>query len=155
MSDSRFHTERVLRSFETLERFDPALRDCVHEFGMAIVQLCLHVGVTDPRRIRVLVHGIWSGARSVGQRGSHPVEVLDWLLPQQTEPISTKAIVGVIHAKGHTIVSRTPTKAMVDASLSALDDEGWVTKQEKHKLRLAAAIRAAEMALIERMGARR
>jgi hypothetical protein len=44
---------------------------------------------------------------------------------------------------------------MVDASLSALDDEGWVTKQEKHKLRLAAAIRAAEMALIERMGARR
>jgi len=155
VSESRFHSDKVMRSFATLERFDPALRDCVHEFGMAIVQLCLHAGVTDPRRIRVLVHGIWSGARSVGQRGSHPIEVLDWLLPQQTEPISTKAVISVIHANGHTIVSRTPTKTMIEASLTALDDQGWVTKQEKHSLRLAAAIRAAEHSLEARLAGRR
>lgn len=147
--------KKVLKAFDEMEGFSPDLKACVHEFGLPIVRACLHAGVRDPSRIRTLVAAIWCGARNVGQKQTHPVDVLDWLLPQQEGPLSTKTLVRLIHMNGYVMAPRVANGAMIEASLRALDGVGLVTKREKHHRRLIAALRAAELSLEARLAGRR
>lgn len=118
----------------------PALRQCVHEYGYAIVKACLCAGVSKPERIRQLVKEIWEGARQPQQRrkvgGS-----LDWLLVQVGAQITTAALVRVLKDNGLVVVPIEATRKMIDASLAECSQfKDRVTKEEKHRRRLRAAL---------------
>jgi len=118
------------------------LRECVHEFGLPIVTACLQFGVRNPAHIRQLVREVWAGARQHGQR-SGVVGTLDWLLIQAGVPISGAGLRRLI-GNSMVIVPIDPTRAMIDASLSEVSGFNVrVTKEEKHRRRLKAALETA------------
>jgi len=133
--------ERTERSFEDIEAMPPALRQCVHEYGYAIVQACLQCGVTNPNNIHQLVREIWDGARQPKQRRPRGGS-LDWILIQAGAEISAATLVRVLAQNNLHIVPADPTTAMVEASKAEVSDFcERVTKTEKHRRRLRAAIK--------------
>lgn len=135
-------SEKTVRSFERLENYSPAVRECVFEFGEPIVTACLLAGVKDPRRIRQLVKEIWDGARQPTQRrpllGS-----LDWVLMQAGAQISAKTLVRVLRDNCYFLVPMDPTKEMLEASMNTVSNfDVRITKRDKHRLRIRAAIEA-------------
>lgn len=127
---------------ELVDSMPPSLRACVHEFGSPIVDACLQAKVSDPRRIRHLVHVIWEGARQQGQRTSN-LHTLDWLLIQAGAEMSASALLRLLESKSYALVPNSPTRAMLDASLAEVSGHNVrVTKEEKHRRRLRAALMA-------------
>lgn len=125
-----------------VDALSPELRQCVHEFGYPIVHACLNAGVSSPRAIRVLVSEIWSGARQQGQK-SDARNTLDWLLLQAGACISSKTLNRVLNENNLAIVPCSPTRAMLDASMREVSGHSVrCTREEKHRRRLIAAIRA-------------
>ena len=131
---------------ETLDRVDkmpPDLRECVHEFGFGIVNLLVFNGVTNPKAIRMIVTAIWGGARDDSQKRNIR-NTIDWLLSQSGTGVSSKTFYRLLAENNLAIVSAEPTRAMLDASLAAVSDHTLrCTKEEKHRRRLRAALRAA------------
>jgi hypothetical protein len=126
-----------------VDALSPALRGCVHEFGYPIVHACLNAGVTTPRAIRVLVSEIWGGARQQGQQ-SGARNTLDWLLIQAGACINSKTLNRILNENNLAIVPCSPTRAMLDASMKEVSGHNIrCTREEKHRRRLIAAIRAA------------
>ena len=129
-----------------LDRTDslpPKLRECVHEFGLPIVTACMSHGVNDPAAIRSLVKEIWAGARQAGQK-SGARNTLDWLLLRNGAGISAKTLCRTLEDNHLVIASVEPTKAMLEASMAAVSGGNVIcTKEEKHRRRLRAALRAA------------
>lgn len=118
------------------------LRECVHEYGYPIVHACLNAGVISPTAIRMLVREIWAGARQQGQQ-SGARNTLDWLLIQAGACISSKTINRVLNENNLAIVPCSPTRAMLDASMKEVSGHNIrCTREEKHRRRLIAAIRA-------------
>lgn len=130
----------------------PALRQCVHEYGFAIVHAFMESGIKNPKHIHNLVREIWAGARQPNQRQrkdwdkkkrpSLVLEHIDWILIQAGAEVSAATLVRVLWSHGMAIIPRSPSEPMVDASLNALEEVGYVTKRQKHTLRLRAAITA-------------
>ena len=153
MSNNNVVTRRS-NAFDEIDRMPGPLRECVHEFGFAIVHQCRELGVKDPRHIRQLVNVIWQGARSpqdrVHQRngaGSAVLNHLDWLLIQCEAGITAATLVRILAMHNMVIVPREPSPTMVDASCEAVQHMGLVSKKEKHKGRLKAAIEASSRRL--------
>lgn len=142
--------DRTLRAVAATDDMPPELRACVHEYGFAIVQGMRQAGVTDPRRIRQLVHTVWMGARqpnqrvggTVGRKHSPVLEHLDWLLLQAGAAIPARTLLRTLFQHNMVIVSREPADHMVAASMDATNHMGVVSKAEKHRRRLRAAITA-------------
>lgn len=130
------------RSFDDIEHMPPELRECVHEYGYAIVKACQQAGVTRPANIHQLVREIWDGARQPGQkRGTGGT--LDWMLIQAGANISAAVLLRVLENSGLAIVPIHPTREMIEASKAEVSGFNQVvTKSEKHRLRLIAAIKA-------------
>jgi hypothetical protein len=144
-------TQRELQITDSMTR---ELRECVHEFGLPIVERLMWHGVTSPGAIREIVREVWDGARQPSQRlygaaGASVVNKLDWVLIQANCPISAKRLIRVLADRSYTITPSHPTAAMINASLSALHNHGLVSKHEKHRLRLIAALKAAQKELSE------
>jgi hypothetical protein len=144
--------DRALRALEETDGMPRELRECVHEFGYAIVRACLNAGVRDPARIRQLVAEIWRGARHqggrrVGRPQSSALNLLDWVLLQAGAQITAAALIRLLDTNSLAVVVKEPTSAMVDASMSALDHVGFVSKRDKHKMRLRAGIAAAALTI--------
>lgn len=139
---------RIDHQYQIVDAMPADLRGCVHEFGFAIVNACLQAGVRKPALIRQLVHEIWSGARQPMQRtrgvqNSSAIGKLDWLLMQADCPLSASGLLRSLAQSHHVLVPRTPSGVMVEASMDAIKDMGRLTKHEKHKARLDAAISAS------------
>lgn len=139
----------TLRSLDTTDGWPPGLRQCVHEYGYAIVQSFVQNGVTDPARIRELVTQCWNGARSAIDRprsrsGSQRAVLnqLDWLLVQAGSTVTAATLLRVLRQSGLVVLPLSPSDAMVDASIDAVGGMGLVSKREKHRGRLRAALRA-------------
>jgi hypothetical protein len=116
------------------------LRECVHEFGMPIITVLTKHGIDDPRHIREIVKEIWHGARQEGQR-TGALNTLDVLLSRG--PLSSKALMRLLADSSMTIVPMFPTRAMLDASMATVSNHDFrCTREEKHRLRLIAAIKA-------------
>jgi hypothetical protein len=134
------------RRFKSLDRMDamPAeLRDCVHEFGLVIVEVLVKHGVRSPKAIREIVKEIWLGPRQEGQKND-AATAIDWLLCQSGNMISAKTFYRMLAENNMTIVKVEPTRAMIEASLAEVSGHNIrCTKQEKHTRRLRAALRAA------------
>lgn len=144
---------RALRALEVADNLSPGLRACVHEFGSAIVQAFLLAGIKDPKRIRILVHECWEGARQPAQRNrvgrlrSPVIDNLDWILVQAKAEITAERLLRVLWQHSMVIVPREPSTVMVDASMNALKEMGLVSKSQKHLIRLRAAIKASAASL--------
>jgi hypothetical protein len=123
------------------------MRRCVHEYGLPIVDACLTAGVQEPRRIRQLVRDIWCGTRDtgnqklVGHKGM--IGRLEWVLAQNNSPIGAMTLLRILEQSDFYIVPRTPWACMVEASMNETRKHGLLTKQEKHRVRLIAAVKAA------------
>lgn len=126
-----------------IDKMPAELRGCVHEFGFGIVAACLNAGVSDPRAIRVLVKEIWQGARECGQRQG-AVGTIDWLLIQNEAKISAATLFRIFAENNIAIIKAEPSRAMLDASMATVSKfDLRITKEEKHRRRLRAAIRAS------------
>lgn len=138
-------SKRSIREFDEMGRLSPGLRECVHEFGFAIVNSCRQVGINEPRHIRMLVREIWDGARQPMQRNGAVgmVNRLDWLLVQGSAGVSASQLLRYLFDHGFIVVPREPTPPMVDASMDAVNHMGVVSKRQKHHNRLRAAHKAA------------
>ncbi len=51
-------TAKRVRRMDRIDNMPPGLRECVHEYGLNIVDMCLSYGVDKPERIRHLVNTI-------------------------------------------------------------------------------------------------
>lgn len=119
------------------------LRECVHEFGYSIVQTLLSNGVKNPSAIRQIVTTIWGGARQQSQR-QDARNTIDWLLDQSGTGVSAKTLYRLLAQNNLAIVAAEPTRAMLNASMAEVAGHNVLcTKEEKHRRRLRAALRAA------------
>jgi hypothetical protein len=143
---------RTLRALEVTDAMPAELRACVHELGWAIVREFLGCGIKDPQRIRRLTHAAWAGARSVGDRTGRKghkghrspiLDRLDWFLIQNASPIGAETLVRLLWLSNTAIFPVSPSEAMIEASMDAVSPaDGLMSKHEKHKRRLLAALRA-------------
>lgn len=132
---------RRLAALDIVDRMPGDLRECVHEFGLPIVAVLTRHGVKDPKAIREIVKEIWLGPRQGGQTGG-ALKTLDVILARG--PISFKALSRMLADCTYVIAPLTPTKAMIDASLAEVSGHNVLcSKQDKHRLRLMAALKAA------------
>jgi hypothetical protein len=138
-ADDKVSRKTVL-SFERVDQLNPALRECVHEFGEVTVNACLFAGVRDPRKIRQLIREIWEGARQPTQRRP-ALGNLDWVLMQAGARISAKTLIRILRDNHHYLVPLDPTTPMLEASMNTIATfDARITKREKHRRRLRAAI---------------
>lgn len=148
-------TNVMRRRDESLRQTDMMpgpLRECVHEFGFAIVDQCRMFGIKEPARIRQLVRTVWDGARSPVDRphstgGSHTLGHLDWLLIQAGAQLTAPQLIRLLWDHGMAVIPKEPSELMVQASIDETGKMGLVSKKDKHRLRLRAAIRAAAVKL--------
>lgn len=132
------------RALETADDLPPELRRMVHEFGLPIVTTCVKHGVKSPAHIRELVRDIWAGARQTSQGGGNAHGTLDWLLMQAGSNISAKKLCRFLADNNLVICSTEPTRTMLDASMAEVSGHNFrCTREEKHRLRLRAALRSA------------
>lgn len=143
------------RALDETDAMSPELRQCVHEFGYTIVKACLDQRVTEPRRIRHLVIEIWKGARQPHQRqrplrgaGPAPSDLLsqiDGVLKlHEGETMSAATLTRLLWQSGFVIVPTEPSGAMLAASMAEVSGfTERITKPEKHRRRLKAAIAAS------------
>lgn len=134
--------EGRLNRLRLTDAMSPDLRACVHEFGFPIVDACLQAGVSMAANIRQLVMEIWAGARQTGQAGGAE-GTLDWVLAQAGANINAARLERVLADFNFRIVPAHPTREMLEASMGEVSGfTERVTKTEKHRRRLIAAIKA-------------
>ena len=142
--------EHSRKQFERMDAMPEGLRACAHEYGLPIVNACIQLNITNPRAIHNLVREIWDGARQPLQRKNRMgkrqeiYSTLDWLLLSKGGDITAETLVRFLWERGLVIVSREPTPQMIEASKATVSGfSERVTKTEKHRKRLRAAIFAA------------
>lgn len=138
-------SQRTLRAWGQIDDLPGDLRECVHEFGWPIVSTLLKFHICNPAHIREIVREIWGGARSIQQNSRIPdaLEKIDWLLTQQCSPLNVRTLWRVIYQGNFTIVPIEPTRLMLDASMREVSGGNVrATKEEKHRLRYTAAVKA-------------
>lgn len=137
---------------DVVDRLPKALRELVHEYGLAIIQSFHDSGVREPKVIKRLVAIARLGAREPGNRhpGNHSrlTHLDDWLVSSGSH-LCARQVVRVIREGGYTVLPMTgPTLEMTLASMATVSN-GLVkcTKEEKHQRRLSAAMMAGDCAL--------
>lgn len=133
-------SQKSLRSFEDTDNMSPDLRRCVQEYGYAIVKACMFNGVTKASRIHQLVREIWDGARQPSQCRSRG-GTIDWMLLQAGAEINAAMLSRLLKNAGMVAVPIEPTRRMLDASMAEVSQfKDRITKEEKHRRRLVAAL---------------
>lgn len=134
-------SQKRLAALSDVDQMTPALRACVHDYGLPIVNILMKFGVRSPTHIREIVREIWHGPRQESQK-SGTMGTLDVLLARG--PISSGALVRLLAESSLVIVSCEPTRAMLDASMAEVSGHNIkCSREEKHRRRLRAALRAA------------
>lgn len=133
-------SSKRLEHLASVDAMPHALRECVHEFGLPIVRSLMKFGITEPRYIREVVREVWLGPRQHGQK-SGAMATLDVLLARG--PVSSKMLLRFLADNNLAVVGISPTRAMLDASMAEVSGGNVrCTREEKHRRRLEAAIRA-------------
>lgn len=134
-------SQKRIKQLDAIDMMPGDLRACVHEFGFPIVATLMKFGIKDTRHIREIVREIWLGPRQAGQR-SDATRTVDVLLSRNV--VSLKGLTRMLAENNMVIVKVEPTKKMIDASMAEVSDHNIrCTKEEKHRRRLRAALRAA------------
>jgi|GEM_PF-3071666 len=133
--------QKRLAELDEVDRLPSEIRKVVFEFGLPVVRSMLKFGIKSPRHMREIIREVWLGGRQSGQ-SSGAFNTLDVLLARG--PVSSKALIRLLADNNMAIVSCEPTKAMIEASLQEVSGGNVIVgKEEKHRRRLRAAMRAA------------
>jgi hypothetical protein len=136
------------KALDETDRLPAELRECVHEYGLPIVTVLLKHGITRASTIREIVREIWAGARQTSQRRA-PSSTLDWYFTQAGVDLNTATLLRLLADQSLIIVPKNATIQMVEASMSTVSGHNLViTKRQKHKLRLDAALEAGSKHLL-------
>lgn len=137
-----------------VDALKPEHRALVHEYGLACVDALLQAGVTKPGQMRQIIGTIRAGGGTDRRplygfkpenKGRAVLAALDPFLVAQGAGFTGRQVVQVIRDKGYSVLPRTPTREMLEASLHALDNKGLVTRIDKHTLRLQAALHRGDL----------
>lgn len=130
-------------SLDRVDSMNTSHRELVHEFGLSIVNAFIKHGITSPVVIREIMREVWGGARQAGQRVG-TLGSLDSLLINSGSSLTASGLQWFLADNHHFIVSSEPSRAMIEASMSEVSGFSTrCTKEEKHRRRLRAAIRAS------------
>ncbi len=144
MSDAYVDDRIGRRRREALTKTDALpkeIKQVVHDFGLPIVDVLWKHGIKRAVVMREIINTIMLGPRQEGQRNG-VMSSLDVILAQG--PINSSALTRLLNENSMTICTVEPTRKMLDASLSEVSGFNMrVTKEEKHRLRLRAALRAS------------
>lgn len=138
-------TGKRVRALGEVDAMPPALRACVHEFGLPIVQGFVDSGVSEPQRIRHLVLLCWTaaGAEGRGNGGGGFAPHIDALLVRNGGVTSADQLAALLRGMGAAMLPLGPSTVMVQASMAEVSKHGLLSKERKHELRLRAAMKAA------------
>jgi len=119
---SQEHHDKIKARMARIDALPKDIRELIHEFGLTVVQAFLDQKVTKAYAIRHLIEQV--------QRGSN-------------EPGTGVGGVGMVSGRAMCVVPIEPTPAMIAASMATVANHDMaVSKEEKHRLRLRAAIKA-------------
>lgn len=133
------------RRLDALARTDtmpPELRAVVHEIGLPLVNLFIECGVTEPRHIRALVGACWTNAQGHANRNGGMAAQVDAMLIRQGGAVTAGMLALLLRQMTAGIIPASPTPEMVQASIAETGKHGLMSKEEKHRVRLRAGIRA-------------
>lgn len=143
------NTLGMSNSPEEIDNLPPGLRDCVHEFGWSVVRAYMEHGISKPNVIRHLIHTAWNGPREPGNKrgherggGNRAIQALDTYLLRADGVPHGRELVGLLRNSNIVLLPFEPTDKMVLASIDALSKRGTVTYENKHRIRLRAAMKA-------------
>jgi len=147
--------QSMVSAFDRVDTMPPQVRAVVHDYGYPMVAACLAAGVTKPGAIRSLIMNITMGARSTwmnrargGEGKSSPAaENLTPFLATSGCQLEGRAIIAFLWQQGFAVVPRSPNSVMVEASVAETGKLGLVSKEDKHRFRLRAAVEAAAFRL--------
>jgi len=136
---NRFDVKRRKRMDE-IDQLPRELRELVHEFNWSIVKAFLDSGVRDARKIRHLIRTVANGAAGYGSGRQ--------LSSGASMKISTHASMELSLRDDLVLSWLAPTEDMVRASMAAVlpyvPGTPLLSKVDKHRIRLSAALRAAK-----------
>lgn len=115
--------EKIVARMDRIDKMPKEIRELIHEHGLTVVQSFLDHGVTSAKAITHLIKAVRTGSIDPG--------------------IGTGGV-GMINA-GRTmcVVPMEPTIPMIAASMATVTgNDVLVDKEEKHRRRLRAAIKA-------------
>ena len=128
------------RDLDMVDKMPPELRECVHDFGLPIVRVLVKHGIKKPAHVREIVKEIWNGPRQDCQGGG-AIGSVDFALARGG--ITLPMLRRLLADNNMVIASCEPTRKMLNASMTAVSGYNVrVSKEEKHRMRLRAALRA-------------
>lgn len=137
------------KALDEVDRLPPDLRACAHEYGLPIVTVCMKHGVKKASAIHELVREIWTGARQTSQRRV-PSSTLDWYFSQAGLDMNTATLLRLLDNQSLIIIPKFATREMIEASIKTIANfDLRLTKHEKHRMRLNAALIAGANHLLK------
>jgi hypothetical protein len=134
----RHQIKRINRMSE-IDRLPADIRALVHEFNWTMIKPFLEAGVRDARRIRHLIRCVVQGAASYNGSSLNPVKSMR---------LSTEATMELALRDDLVACEINPSDQMVQASMDAVlpyvPGTPLLTKREKHRIRLRAALQTAK-----------
>lgn len=134
----RHQIKRVNRMNE-IDGLSPDLRELIHEFNWRMVKAFLDAGVTDARQIKHLIRCVVEGAASYSGSNMNPIGSLR---------LSTEAAMELALREDLVVCEINPRDQVIQASMDAVlpyvPGTPLLTKREKHRIRIRAALQTAK-----------
>lgn len=159
MTNDGWDESAVKRSQNRMKEIDSLpedLRHLVYEHGWSIIKAFIDSGIKKKNSINHIIYTVREGSFEIGKREGENLiyksiplseEIICRCLDFFKIPPISKQIIGHLIHKGQIIVPTEPSEKMIQASMDAVKpiSEGGrpLTKHQKHKIRLRAAMKAA------------
>ena len=134
----RYQVKRVNRMNE-IDRLPADIRALVHEFNWTMIHPFLKAGIRDARQIRHLIRCVVHGAASHNGKNLPPIRPLRLSADTEMELALREDLA---------VCEINPSDQMVQASMDAVlpyvPGTPLLTKREKHRIRLRAALQTAK-----------
>lgn len=136
-----------LSALDRMDALPRDLREVAHEIGLPIVEAFLQAGVTKPGAMRNIAMMFWCGAHGQPENRVGAKRHLDVMLLQAGGAPNAAALARLLMQNQIALLPIHPSARMVQASMDEVGRHGIISKAEKHRLRIKAALAegAAEM----------
>lgn len=134
----RYQVKRVNRMNE-IDNLPADIRALVHEFNWTMINPFLKAGIRDARQIKHLIRCVVQGAASYNGSSLNPIASLR-LSTETTMELSLREDLVVCEINP----SDQVVQASMDAVLPYVPGTPLLTKREKHRIRLRAALQTAK-----------
>jgi hypothetical protein len=142
MGEPHLLGRKRLAALDQTDDMPAELRAVVHEVGLPLVRIFMECGVTKPQHIRALVTACWLNAQGHTNRQPGLPAQIDALLIRQGGAVTSGMLALLLRQMGAGILPLSPSPLMVQASIEETGKHGLMGKEEKHRVRLLAGIRA-------------